>query len=330
MPLPARFDDPYRARHRTAQQIRSGGAIGSLNDGIEIDLHGVRTRLIVWPGNGFQTQSLHVLTLDPGQEMDMHAYAMAEEAMLCLEGEGEVFVRGRWAAFAPGDFAFFPPPVEHAVRAAPGGPGLTVVTQISPPEFELYADAGFYNRQYGVMDLDAIFFAQSNAEPGTLSGPSQLADRDTEPDVRPWNLSVDEVRTGGALFNVFRGAKIDVIDAPMVFVTWPAFGVRATGFHFANGEDGLTTSLHAHPASDECVVLWDGQARAWAVDRWHDMQIYDVVMAPCGVKHGVSAAEGAARWGGFAAPPQMDLYARTPFYQGTGTFGDIPFGHLDD
>lgn len=39
MPLPARFNDPYRARHRTAEQIRSGGAVGSLNDGIEIELH---------------------------------------------------------------------------------------------------------------------------------------------------------------------------------------------------------------------------------------------------------------------------------------------------
>ena len=270
-----------------------------------------------------------MLALDPGQEMEPDAYAMAEEAMLCLEGEGEVFVRGRWAAFAPGDFAFSAAG-RGAVRAAPGGPGLVVVTQISAPVRALTPTPASQQppvRRHGPR-RDLLRPVQRRA--GTLTGPSQLADRDTEPDVRPGTSPVDEVRTGGALFNVFRGAKIDVIDAPMVFVTWPAFGVRATGFHFANGEDGLTTSLHAHPGSDECVVLWDGQARAWAVDGWHDMEMYDVVMAPCGVKHGVSAAEGAARWGGFAAPPQMDLYARTLFYQGTGTFGDIPFGHLDD
>ncbi|MGB8503340.1 hypothetical protein [Mycobacterium sp.] len=32
---------------------------------------------------------------------------------------------------------------------------------------------------------------------------------------------------------------------------------------------------------------------------------------------------------GFAASPQLDLYARTPYYQGTGTFAHVPFGRLD-
>jgi gentisate 1,2-dioxygenase len=327
--LPSWFDDPYRARHRRAAEIRSGGAIGSLNDGIEFEMHGVPTRIIAWPGNGFQTQSLHVLTLAPGQEMDPHAYGMAEEAMLCLQGEGEVLIRGEWADFAPGDLAFFPPPIEHSVRASSKGEGMVVVAAISPPEFEHYADLGLYNRQLGIIDTEAAFYAQNNAVPGSLAGPSQLAYRDTAAAVRAWNLGVEEIRTGGALFNIFRGAKIDVIDAPMVFVLWPGYGPRSTGFHFATGEPGLTSALHAHPASDECVVLWDGSARAWQGGGWHEMEIFDVVFAPCGVGHGISLLEGGSLWGGFAAPPQLDLYARTSFYEGTGTFEAPPQERLD-
>ncbi len=329
MPLPARFSDPYRARHQTAEQIRARGAIGSLNDGVLIEIHGVPTRLIAWPGTGFQTEAVHVLTMAPGQQTDMHSYGLAEEAVLSLQGEGEVFVRGEWVAFRPGDLAFFPPPVEHAVRATPNGPGLIAVAAISPPEFELYEAAGLYNRAYGVINSEAAWFARSNAEPGTLTGPSQLAFHDSDPHVRAENLTVDQIRSGGALFNVYSGAKIDVIDAPMVFVLWPGYGARSTGFHFANAEEGLTTAVHTHPASDEAVVLWGGTAQAWAQGGWHDMEIFDVVLAPCGVEHGIAMVPGAALWGGFAAPPQLDLYARTPYYLGTGTFEFVPFGRLD-
>jgi hypothetical protein len=45
-------------------------------------------------------------------------------------------------------------------------------------------------------------------------------------------------------------------------VLWPGYGPHSTGFHFADGEEGLTTAVHTHPASDECVVLWDGTAKA--------------------------------------------------------------------
>lgn len=58
---------------------------------------------------------------------------------------------------------------------------------------------------------------------------------------------------------------------------------------------------------------------------WDDI----VVPAPCGVEHGIVMVPGQALWGGFAAPPQPDLYARTPYYQGTGTFANVPFGRLD-
>jgi gentisate 1,2-dioxygenase len=64
---PDRYAGTFRAWHRTAAQIRSEGALGSLRQGIEVEIHGVRTRIIAWPGNGFQTESIHVLTLSPGQ-----------------------------------------------------------------------------------------------------------------------------------------------------------------------------------------------------------------------------------------------------------------------
>jgi hypothetical protein len=46
-------DEKWSARFRTHEQIRSHGAIGNLNDGIEITAQGVRTRLIAWPGEWF-------------------------------------------------------------------------------------------------------------------------------------------------------------------------------------------------------------------------------------------------------------------------------------
>ena len=326
---PERFADTYRAWHRTAGQIRTEGAVGSLLHGIEVEIHGVATRIIVWPGNGFQTESIHVLTLKPGQEMEMHTYGMAEEAMLCLKGRGEAFVRGEWVPFNPGDMGFFPPGVPHAVRvSAQATNDLVVVTAISPPEFDLYADAGFYNERYGVINEDAAFFAHTNAVPGSLSPEQEMRYWDTAPDARPWNLSVAEVVSGGALFNVFSGAKIDVIDAPMVFVLWPGYGPRSTSFHFATGEPGLTTALHAHPAADECVVLWAGKARAYSAGRWHEMDTYDTVLAPCGVNHGISLVPGTSLWGGFAAPPQLDLYRRTNWFK-DGVFEAPPYGQLD-
>jgi hypothetical protein len=53
----------------------------------------------------------------------------------------------------------------------------------------------------------------------------------------------------------------------------------------------------------------DDVAQAWAQGGRHDMEIFDVVLAPCGVEHGIAIVPGQALWGGFAAPPQLDLYA---------------------
>ena len=93
--------EKWSARFRSHDEIRSRGAIGNLNDGIEITTQGVRTRLIAWSGNGFQTESVHVLTLAPGEESALYEYDMADEAMVCFKGQGEVYLRGEWVRWSP-------------------------------------------------------------------------------------------------------------------------------------------------------------------------------------------------------------------------------------
>jgi hypothetical protein len=149
-----------------------------------------------------------------------------------------------------------------------------------------------------VINEEAAWFARSNAAPGALTGTSQPAFPDSDAHVRAENLSVDEIRTGGALFNMFSGAKIDVIVTPMVFVLGPGSGPRSTGFHFAN-------AVHTHPASDEAVVLWDDVAQAWAQGGRHDMEIFDVALAPCGVEHEIAMVPGQALWGGRGAAARL-------------------------
>jgi mannose-6-phosphate isomerase-like protein (cupin superfamily) len=108
------INETHRERYRTQDQIRRDGAIGNLNDGTEVTIHAIPTRLIAWPGNGFHTESVHVLTLRPGVESESDRYDMAEVAMVCLKGKGEVFLRGRWVEIEAGDVAFFPAGVTHA------------------------------------------------------------------------------------------------------------------------------------------------------------------------------------------------------------------------
>jgi hypothetical protein len=62
--------EQYQAKFKTREQIRLGGAVGNLQDGPTISIHGLPSRLVAWPGNGFQTESVHVLTLAPGTESD--------------------------------------------------------------------------------------------------------------------------------------------------------------------------------------------------------------------------------------------------------------------
>ena len=47
----------YWERYLTHTRIQQNGALSNLGDGIPITTHGIDTRPIAWPGNGFLTES---------------------------------------------------------------------------------------------------------------------------------------------------------------------------------------------------------------------------------------------------------------------------------
>ena len=313
------IDEKWSARFCTHDEIRSRGAIGNLNDGIEITAHNVRTRLIALPGNGFQTESVHVLTLSPGEESVLYDYDMADEAMVCLKGEGEIYLRGEWVQMQPGDIAYFPERVSRAIRNPKGNSrDLVLVNQICPPQFDLYEPAGYYDKPHGKMKFEEIEKAKKEALLGDLSPDNELHYNDNSPAVRAWNLSVEEIRRDGALFNMYRGALFSGIDVPMVLLLWPGYGVSRCGFHYGCMPPGSEAAKHTHPVSDECIVNWVGSGLSLISDQYVATGALDVVLAPCGVQHGgkiPADAKSAAFPGGFASPPQLDLYLRTGYYK---------------
>lgn len=324
---------PFLERNRTREQIRTSGGIANLNEGIEIETHGIATRLIAWPGNGFQTQSVHVLTLKPGDESEMYVYDMAEEAMVCLKGKGEAYSRGWWVEIEPGDIVYVPERVPRAVRnLASSERDFVLVDQIAPPAFDLYTPAGFYDQTKGAMNDEAVAAAKQSQSRGKLSPDNEMRLSDRHPELRAWNLTVDDIRREGALFSVFKGAAFSGLDVPMVLVLWPGYGVRGTGFHFGRMDPGQTAHLHTHLVSDEAVVNWVGGNEVYVDGSWVPTGPLDVALAPCGVVHGgrvPAAATAAFLPGGFAAPPQLDLYLNTPFHH-DGRFDSPPWSTLDE
>jgi gentisate 1,2-dioxygenase len=304
----------YQAKFFTHDQIRKRGAVGNLNEGVVIRTQGVHTRLIAWPGNGYQTESVHVLTLKPGESSSTYAYSLAEETMLCAAGCGEVFLLGKWTRVAAGDVAYFPEGVAHAVRNPAGNTqDFVLVTQIAPPQFDLYAEAGFYHVGMGVMNFDAACHAGLNADSGTLQAPLAMQYRETEPEAHAWNRSPESVRREGALFNVFKGADFAALGIPARLVIWPGAGSRMAGFNFAFSPRAEADFIHTHPVSDECLILWAGKGRGFMGEEWFELDTLDCLLAPCGVLHAHWGAE--TFWGGFASPPQIDLICKTPYYK---------------
>jgi mannose-6-phosphate isomerase-like protein (cupin superfamily) len=307
-----RVPDELRARYRTAEQIRSGGAIGNLSDGAEIAAHGLPHRLLAWPGTGFQTEAVHVVTVAPGVTGERYAYELAEEAMLCVGGTGEVWVRGEWATLAPGDIAYVPEGVDRQIRNVAAGDPFVLATQITPPQVDLYADHGLYNVELGVLNHDSIRKACTDARP-TGFVPAPLVFNDTHADLRAWNLGRADIRSGGALFNAQMGAAFTGLGLPLRLVLWPGHGGRLAGFNYGHAADGVEDVIHKHPVSDEFLVLWAGRGQFFMQDRWVHVQAGDCVLAPRGVAHG-HRSEGPAHFGGFASPPQLDLLLPTDLY----------------
>jgi len=310
--------DNLRARYRTAQQIRAEGAIGNLFDGPTITAHGLETRLLGWPGNGYQTQSVHVTNVPPGRQSDQYTYDLAEEAILCRHGVVEAWLRDQWVTLNPGDIAYFPAGVGHRIRNPVGtNEAAIVVNQICPPQFDLYSDKGFYNNQLGVMNFDSVEKAINNAIPVTPPKLDEMTFSEDQPAVRAKNLSPDEVRLKGALFNVLDGTPFTGLGLPMRLVLWPGAGTRLTGFNYAYTGIGVSDVIHKHPVSDEFLVMWSGSGQLYSGGfGWVDAEENDVMMAPCGVAHGHRSIEGRgpSMMGGFASPPQLDLMIPSPFY----------------
>lgn len=323
-------DDSLREWNRTHEQIRAGGAVGSLNRGIEIETHGVATRLIAWPGNGFQTQSIHVLTLPPGTSSAKYTYDMAEEALLCIKGRGEVLLRGGWVEIEAGDIAFVPERVTRGLRNSRANPAdFVLVSSVSPPQFDLYVPSGLYDVKLGKMVFERIEALKREAKPGNLSPECELHLNTSHPVLRVGNLSAEEVHRAGALFNIFEGADFSGLDVPMVLVLWPGYGVRSTGFHAGYVPSGGMAAVHTHPVSDECILNWAPGTVLLGGSEFEAGPL-DAVLAPCGVPHGGHVREGAAQAqlvSGFASPPQLDLYVRTKFYH-EGRFDKPPVVEL--
>ena len=319
--------DYYSEKNRNYEEIRSKGAIGNLNEGIEMILYGIPTRIIAWPGNGFQTESIHVLTLHPGLESEKYCLAYSEEALLCLKGTGEVFLRNQWVTLEAGDIAYFPEMIEHGVRnPKKNNHDFVLISSITPPLLDQYESGGFYLRKQGMMNLQAIQQAKGSIIPGQLSTTCELHYNESYPELRAWNLPADDVRQHGALFNFYKGANFDQHGGSMRFILWPAYGTRSVGFHSVHLDPGQIFTIHTHPVSDECIISFSGHSLAYIGDRWVEFSPNDCVLAPCGVLHGGPHNNSQERiWaGGFAAPPQLDLYLNTEYYA-KGIFTPPPF-----
>ncbi len=325
--------EPYQAKYKTRAQVRAGGAIGNLQDGAVIEAQGLSTRLVAWPGNSFQTEAVHVLTVPPGTESKPYAYTMAEEAMLCLVGAGEVYLRGAWRVLQAGDVAYFPEGVAHAVRnPAANSNDLVIVTQITPPQFDLYEAAGFYDRSQGTLNLTTIFKATLNAHRGEIPTSEMALHRDGH-DVRVENLVAADVRASGALFNVYLGTPFANLGLPAHLVLWPGAGTCTAGFNYALAPAHATDNMHAHPVSDECLILWEGMCEGYTADGYSGSEFialdtYDVILAPCGVLHGHRSVDTPSVLGGFASPPQLDLLLDSGFYT-DGMFSQATFEQLN-
>lgn len=325
--------DELRARYRSAKKIRSEGAVGNLFDGISITAHGLDTRLLAWPGTGYQTESVHVTTVHPGQQSDRYTYDLAEEAILCRYGTVEVWLRDQWVTLKPGDMAYIPEGVERQIRnPAANQADAIVVNQICPPQFDLYADHGLYNSALGAMNFDSIEKAAINAVPVRPPAPKEMAFNDDQPGVRAQNLAPAEVKAKGALFNVLMGVAFTGIGLPMRLVLWPGAGTRLVGFNYAYCGTNVQDTIHKHPISDEFLVMWSGSGQFYIGGiGWVDAEENDVILAPCGIAHGhrSTMGRGPSLMGGFASPPQMDLMIPTSYYK-NGVYSHPPVAQMTD
>jgi gentisate 1,2-dioxygenase len=315
--LPLGNVENYRPRNLTLEQVRRIGAIGNLNEGIEIQVQGVAARLLAWPGIGFQNQSLHVLTLRPGDASRTYTYDTSEESLICLHGKGEVFLRGRWVDVEAGDIAYFPEGTAHAVRNPKDNKqDFVLVSQITPPELDLYAATAYYSKQHGEFNYAAIAADQKKARPGNLPRDLDVHYNASLPELRAWNLTNADIRRQGALFNMFTGAEFTGIGVPMRILLFPGFGTRSGGVHCGYLPPGAPSDIHTHPLSEDVIMTLMGQGWMYIDGKRVNTDVLDVAMATVLARHGGgSRGDKGGFVLGFCGPPEIDLYMRTAYFK---------------
>jgi len=311
--------ETYRSRNRTRDEIRRNGALFNLNEGIVTRLHGIMTRLVVWPGLGPISETIHLLSLRPGDKSEMYSYAMSEEGMICLKGKGQVFIHEQWADIEAGDVAYFPEGMIHGMRnPEENRQDFVLVACITPPSLDLYAGDGFFDKKHGVIDFEAVDEAMKKTEIGNLSSINETHFSESHSELRAWNLSPEDIRRKGALFNLYKGAMFTGHIAPMLLILWPGTGTRMLSYHIAFQDPGFDFIPHIHPVSDDMIIGIDGKGRGYLGDRWIEMEENDILVAPAGVKHGTGCTkerEKPFKSSGFASPPQLDLYEKAGYFK---------------
>jgi mannose-6-phosphate isomerase-like protein (cupin superfamily) len=101
---------------------------------------------LFWPGTGSGQLCLHCGIQQPGQSFSIHQHPVSEELFIGIEGEGQVYLNGRWHDFAEGDILYAPEGMFHGTRNPYTGPDAgRFVTCGGPVPFDtsFYKLAGF-------------------------------------------------------------------------------------------------------------------------------------------------------------------------------------------
>ena len=312
--------EKYRPGAMTIDRIREIGTIPNLNQGIEITINNIRTRLIAWPGQGMVQGALHLLTLGAGEETGKYRYPVSEEALECIQGEGEVYLWDKWVTIKAGDVAYFPEGVTHAIRNRKNS-DFVLISQLTPPQLDLYEPSGLWDSSTNTWNQNRIKQLSDSSKPGKLGELTQLRFHDEDiPEsmpMRAWRVDNATIRKKGALFNIFYGARFDKIGVPMVIVLFPGYGTRNAGLHTGIFPEGGQAHAHRHPLSDDCVIYLQGKGNTIIDGDSIDLDPLNAVAAPILASHGAgNPAPQRSLVSGYGAPPQPELYEEACYQQG--------------
>ena len=115
--------------------------------------------------------------------------------MVVFKGKGQAYLRGQWLDVAPGDLVYAPCTVERGLRnPAENQDDFVVVTSISPPQFDLYEQAGLYDATHKVMCYDAIDYAKINTKRVTYGSNNEMTFHDNHSEIRAGASTNEDIR----------------------------------------------------------------------------------------------------------------------------------------